>query len=119
MLVWHCGLLPIDRGAALYFHHTWKDYLSRSRDRFPPIKDHVLLRFASTLEAANLKMTHRLAPDIIGNIVKLIPDIWLVGDSPFNDSNQYRDAYIEYLLNRLESPRIFLEEAISARSISV
>ncbi|MEP6515261.1 HipA family kinase [Microcoleus vaginatus] len=119
MLVWHRRLWLIDHGAALYFHHTWKDYLSRSRDRFPPIKDHVLLRFASTLEAANLKMTHRLTPDIIRNIVKLIPDTWLVGDSPFSDSNQHRDAYIEYLLNRLESPHIFLEEAISARSISL
>ncbi|MEG5175057.1 HipA family kinase [Microcoleus sp. B3-D7] len=119
MLVWHRRLWLIDHGAALYFHHTWKDYLSRSRDRFPPIKDHVLLRFASTLEAANSKMTQTLTPDIIRNIVKLIPDTWLVGDSPFSDSNQQRNAYIEYLLNRLESPHIFLEEAISARSISL
>ncbi|MEG4285891.1 aminotransferase class I and II [Microcoleus sp. A006_D1] len=119
MLVWHRRLWLIDHGAAMYFHHTWKDYRSRSRDRFPAIKDHVLLRFASTLEAADLKMTQMLTADIIRSIVKLIPDSWLVAGSPFSDSNQHRDAYTEYLLNRLESPHIFLEEAISARSMSV
>jgi hypothetical protein len=38
MLVWHRRLWLIDHGAALYFHHTWKDYLSRSQDRFPQSK---------------------------------------------------------------------------------
>jgi hypothetical protein len=61
-------------------------------------------------------MSERVTPDIIGDIVKLIPDAWLVEDSVFGGSNQHRDAYIEYLLSRLESPRGFLEEAIRARS---
>jgi hypothetical protein len=119
MLIWHRRLWLIDHGAALYFHHSWNHYLNRSRDPFPAIKDHVLLRFASALETVDLKMTERLTPDIIGRIVNLIPDTWLVADSPFSESNQHRDAYVEYLLNRLELSHIFLEEAIHARSLYV
>ena len=119
MLIWHRRLWLIDHGAALYFHHTWNHYLNRSRDPFPAIRDHVLLRFASALETVDAKMTERLTPDIIERIVKLIPDAWLVTDSPFSESNQHRDAYGEYLLNRLELSHVFLEEAIHARSLYV
>jgi hypothetical protein len=116
VLVWHRRLWLIDHGATFYFHHTWDNYLARSRDPFPLIKDHVLLRFASSLREVDAEMIGRITPDVIDGIVKLIPDAWLVGDSPFGESNRHRDAYAEYLLSRLESPRVFLEEAIRARS---
>jgi hypothetical protein len=119
MLMWHRRLWLIDHGAALYFHHTWNKYLERSRDPFPLIKDHVLLQFAGSLREVDLKMTERITPDIIDSIVKLIPDAWLVGGSSFSGSNQYRDAYIEYLLRRLEQPHVFVEEAIRARSLHI
>jgi hypothetical protein len=117
MLMWHRRLWLIDHGAALYFHHAWDNYLERSRDPFPLIKDHVLLRFASSLHEVDSKMLGRVTPDAIDAIVKLIPDAWLVGDAPFGESNRLRDAYLEYLLSRLEPPRVFLEEAIRARSL--
>jgi hypothetical protein len=116
MLVWHRRLWLIDHGATLYFHHAWDNYLERSRDPFPMIKDHVLLRLASALREVDLKMTGRVTPDIVDSIVQLIPDAWLGGDSSFGGSNQYREAYTEYLLRRLEPPHAFLEEAIRARS---
>lgn len=126
MLMWHRRLWLIDHGAALYFHHTWTNYLERSRDGFPLIKDHVLLPSTSSLSLrdADSKMTERITPDIIRGIVDLIPDGWLaaesqVGDTAFAGPAQYRDAYIEYLLSRLEAPHVFLEEAIRARSLSV
>ena len=119
MLIWHRRLWLIDHGAALYFHHTWANYLERSRTPFSMIKDHVLLQFASSLREVDAKMTGRVTPDIIDSVVKLIPDAWLVGDSPFSGSNQHRDAYMEYLLSRLEPPHVFLEEAIRARSLYV
>jgi hypothetical protein len=119
MLMWHKRLWLIDHGASLYFHHTWNNYLERSRDPFRMIKDHVLLRFASSLREADSRMTELITPDIIENIVKLIPDAWLVGGSSFSDNNQHRNAYVEYLLNRLKSAHDFLEEAIRARSLHV
>lgn len=117
MLMWHRRLWLIDHGAALYFHHRWDNYLERSRDPFSLIKDHVLLRFAAALKEADSKMTARVTPDIIGSVVKLIPDAWLVGDSSFGGGSQHRDAYTKYLLSRLEAPRVFLKEAIDARSV--
>jgi hypothetical protein len=119
ILVWHRRLWLIDHGAALYFHHAGNNYLERSRDPFPLIKDHVLVQFASSLREVDSKMTGRVTPTIIDSIVRLIPDAWLVGDSTFGGSNQRRDAYTEYLLSRLEPPHVFLEEAIRARSLYV
>ncbi len=119
MLVWHRRLWLIDHGAALYFHHRWDNYLERSRDTFPMIKDHVLLPVASALQEVDSKMTGRITPEIIDSIVTLIPDAWLSGDSPSGGSSQHRDAYMEYLLSRLETPRVFLKEAIDARSVDL
>ncbi len=116
MLVWHRNLWLIDHGAALYFHHTWKDYLERSRDPFAIIKDHVLLQSALALHEADLKMSEAVTPDVIKEAVDLIPDPWLAGKTLFGGNAQHRDAYIEYLLKRLEPPHAFVEEAIRARS---
>jgi hypothetical protein len=119
MLMWHRQLWLIDHGAALYFHHTRNPYRERSHDAFPMIKDHVLLQFASSLREVDSKMATRVTPSIIENIVKLIPDAWLVEDSLFGGYTQHRDAYVEYLLSRLEPPHAFLEEAVRARSLYV
>ncbi len=119
MLIWHRRLWLIDHGSALYFHHRWDIHLERSRDPFSLIKDHVLLQFAGSLREAGSKMIGRITPDVIDRIVNLIPDSWLIGDPSFGGSNQHRDAYIEYLLSRLEPPHVFLEEAIHARSLYV
>ena len=119
MLMWHRRLWLIDHGATLYFHHSWTNHLERSRDSFPMIKDHVLLRFAGALEAIDTLMTELITTEIIESIVKLIPDAWLEGNSPFAGAAQCRGAYIEYLLKRRDSPHDFVEEAIRARSMQL
>ena len=119
MLMWHRRVWLIDHGAALNFHHTWTDYVKASRDPFPLVKDHVLLPFANSLRDVDAKMSGRLTQDVIRSIVKLIPDAWLVGNTRFDDTNQHRDAYLEYFMNRLQQPHLFLEEAIRARSLYV
>src|SRR5437660_424571 len=75
MLMWHRQLHLIDHGAALYFHHSWNNYLERSRDPFLLIRDHVLLRDAHSLREADSKISARVKPDIIDSIVKLIPEV--------------------------------------------
>ncbi|MFY9553722.1 MAG: HipA family kinase [Blastocatellia bacterium] len=127
MLTWHRRLWLIDHGAALYFHHTWTNYLERSRDAFALIKEHVLLQSTSaalSLGEIDSKMAALITPQIIEGIVELIPDSWLapeskLSDSPFGNLNDHREAYVEYLLSRLEPPRAFVEEAIRARSLSI
>ena len=116
MLVWHRKLWLIDHGAALYFHHARDSYVERSRQAFPLIKDHVLLPFASALPDVDSRMSERLSAEAITNIVNLIPDAWVTEDSSVAERKQHRDAYIEYLVSRVQQPRAFVEEAISARS---
>lgn len=119
LLMWHGDMWLIDHGAALYFHHNWGDYLARSRSPFGYVKDHVLLPFANRLIEADAALRQRLASGVIRNIVSLIPDEWL-GDEPlFADSAEHREAYVQYLLARLEAAPIFVEEAIRARAASV
>lgn len=119
MLMWHRQLHLIDHGAALYFHHSWENYLERSRDPFARIKDHVLLPFASALAEVDERMSARITPELIRSIVAAIPDSWLTGDTTFAQLGQYRDAYHGYLLRRLQPPHAFVEEAIRARALLV
>jgi hypothetical protein len=116
ILIWQQQPWLIDHGACLYFHHNWNDYLSRTRSRFPQIKEHILLPFATELRAADAAMSACLTPDIIEQIVRLIPADWL-GDEPgFASQEEHRVAYITYLRQRLEAPREFVEEAIRVRA---
>src|SRR5215471_4320002 len=97
MLTWHRRLWLIDHGAALYFHHSWSNYRERSRDPFPLIKDHVLLRAATELEAADSHLTSLIGLDLLEMVVGLVPDEWLKHDSPFAGPAECRAAYVEYL----------------------
>ena len=58
LLRWHHGLWLIDHGAALYVHHAPGDPVARAGERFPAIRDHVLLPFAGPIPDADA----RLAP---------------------------------------------------------
>jgi hypothetical protein len=115
MLFWHRRLMLIDHGAALYVHHLNIDFRERSASPFPQIKDHVLLRVASTLREADELLRKKLTPSIIQEIVREIPDEWLVNHDQFADHETYRAAYVEYLLERLDCSQVFVEEALRAR----
>lgn len=115
MLIWHKHLYLIDHGASLYFHHTWDDYLNKSRTPFAPIKDHVLLPLADEIAAADELLTPLLTREVLEEIVALVPDEWL-GDVPlFENIAAHRAAYVEYLSRRLAAPRVWVEEAMDAR----
>jgi len=116
MLVWHGKLWLIDHGAALFFHHDWRDYLARVASPFTQIRDHVLLRFARELDAADAAMTALLTPERLAEIVALIPDAWLRDEPSFANTAEHRAAYRQYLERRLAAPRAFVKEAIDARA---
>lgn len=115
MLMWHRRLWLIDHGAALYFHHAWKDMDQRSKDPFALIKEHILLPFADALDAADKAMTAVISEAVIKGVVELVPDDWMKDDTPFSTTAENRQAYVEYLTRRLEAPRNFVEEATRAR----
>ena len=117
LLVWHRRLWMIDHGATLIVHHNWADGGTRSRGAFPQIGDHVLLRWASELREADARLAPLLTGETIDRIVSLIPESWL-GDEPlFATMGEHRAAYRRYLLERLEAPRPWLEEAVRARTV--
>ena len=116
MLVWHGKLWLIDHGAALYFHHDWRDYLARAASPFALIKDHVLLPLATELEAADAWMSRQITAERIDVIVQAIPDSWLEDEPGFVTKTEHRDAYRRYLTQRLASPREFVQEALRARA---
>ena len=115
LLMWHRRLWLIDHGAALYFHHAWTDVGQRSKDRFPLIREHILLPFAKDIESADQAMTAAITSEVIKSVVDLVPDDWMNDGSPFSTTAENRQAYVQYLTRRLDEPRHFVEEAIRAR----
>lgn len=123
LLLWHRRLWLIDHGAALYFHHDWRDHVERAIRPFVQIKDHVLLHFATRVAEVDAAMAAHLNEATIEAIVALIPDSWLDDDSGFASHAAHRDAYVQYLIRRLQAPRAFSQqaalEADSARTAHV
>ena len=111
LLLWHRRLWLIDHGAALYFHHDWRDHLERATRPFAQIKDHVLLRFATQLAQVDAAMAAQLTAATIEGIVALIPNAWLDDESGFASHAEHRDAYVQYLTRRLQAPRAFAQQA--------
>lgn len=116
ILMWQQRPWLIDHGACLYFHHSWNDYRARSRSRFPQIKEHVLLPFATDLPAADATLSTRLTPAVIEKVVALIPASWLEGETNFASQADHRAAYAAYLRQRVAAPRDFVGEAMRARA---
>ncbi|GER88217.1 hypothetical protein KDW_23790 [Dictyobacter vulcani] len=115
MLWWHQRLMLIDHGASLYFHHVNADYMARSRLPFTPIKSHVLLPVASMLPEADQRSRTRLTGEDLTMIINTIPESWLEQDTTFATPALHRQAYLDYLLDRLAHSSIFVEEALRAR----
>jgi hypothetical protein len=117
LLTWHARLWLIDHGASLYFHHGWGpgDPLEGSRDPYPQMRDHVLLPWASALPEAAAHLRATFTPGVIAGIVEQIPAGWLEVDRAFPDVRGQRDAYVAWLVARLEVLPVLLEEARLAR----
>jgi hypothetical protein len=116
LLWWHGRLWLIDHGAALYFHHDWPtgktSGIERSASRFAPIRDHVLLPLADGLAGADARLAPQVTAELLRGIVAAIPADWL-------DAPAQREGYVQYLLARLQAPRVFVEEALNARAASL
>nr|WP_225540656.1 HipA family kinase [Xanthomonas sp. XNM01] len=116
LMVWHRQLTLIDHGAALYFHHDWTGVAQAALSPFPLIRDHVLLPFASALEAADARMAAAFDAATIARVLALVPDAWLEHDADGIDAAARRTGYADHLLRRLDGRRVFLEEALRARA---
>ncbi len=109
MLLWHKKLWLIDHGAALYFHHNWDTFSENSANAFKLISQHTLLPFASETQNVDAEFAARLTPEILDDIVALIPDGWL------KDPEVERKIYRDFLVERLKAPRAFAREIVEAK----
>jgi hypothetical protein len=116
VLVWHGRPWLIDHGAALYVQHTWRDPDGHARQPFPRLRDHILLPQAGPLVEADASLAVRLTPELVDEVVGLVPDGWLLEDRRFADPAEARRAYVRYLRRRLESPRPFLVDVEGGRA---
>jgi hypothetical protein len=115
MLMWHKELWLIDHGAALYFHHAWDNWEEQSRKPFLLVKEHVLLPWATELEAVDKEFKTLLTAERIHTILSLIPTEWLTNLSGGSDAEENRQVYFQFLQQRLASSEIFVKEAQHAR----
>lgn len=115
LIVWHRRLHLIDHGSALYIHHSWRDPAEHARRPFAPIRDHVLLPFASSIETADARLAPMVTRSLIESLAAAIPDDWLPAEDGLPDPDAHRRAYVDYLMARIEAPRAFVEEAERAR----
>lgn len=113
LLWWHKTLYLIDHGAALYFHHNWPTAETMARSRFPAIRDHVLLPWASRLEEVDRKLRPQLGAALFARVIDQIPESWLAAEPGL--AAERRAGYLAFLTQRLESAE-FVEEAVHARA---
>ena len=116
LLYWHKRLYFIDHGAALYFHHNWQGVEQAARSRFPAIREHVLLPWASRLQEADVVLRSRLNEEVFERVLALVPDEWLEPEPGISTPDEKRSAYVSWLMQRLEAAPLFLEEAVRARA---
>ena len=117
MLMWHRRLWLIDHGATLYFHHSegWTSDAVRARTPFAGLRDHILLRQATTLDEIDARSAATLTAPLLSSILDSVPDEWLTEDRSTLTPADVRAAYSTYLVDRLVAPRPFLLEAGGGR----
>ena len=116
LLMWHKRVWLIDHGASLYAHHTpgWTSDAARATAPFPLISKHVLARKAARLSEIDAYMASRLTPEVVADVMSLIPLEWIDPEGT-DPSGVRREDYARYLNARLAPPRAFVEEAIGVR----
>lgn len=117
------GLWLIDHGASLYFHHNWPGLTPEQiATPFAPIRNHVLLRYLADpdlFRETDAAAVALLTPQFLREMLEHVPDALLTDAPPgtvlpFADAAEVRQAYLDYFIGRLRSPRSFVEEALSA-----
>lgn len=109
----------IDHGAALYFHHAWRNAAASVSSPFSPVRDHVLLPRASRLAEAGAELRDRLAAAPVSDLLAALPDAWLEAPDAPGDPAATRAAYGTWLAARIADSATFEQEAERARAALV
>ena len=115
LLIWNKELWVIDNGASLYFHHNWQTWERHLTRTFPLIKDHVLVPLATSLQSASLEIQSALTDVVLKDIIKSIPEDWLVHEGDVLSTEEMRKAYYLFLSTRLKKIDVLVKEVEDAR----
>ncbi len=116
LLMWKNELWLIDHGAALFFHHSWDGWKKKAEKPFTYIKDHCLLGTAAQLQEADTFAHQKLSTGFFREILDSVPDEWLAtSDTPFEQIEEQRAAYLEFLSTRFNHSETFVKAAIDER----
>jgi hypothetical protein len=94
----------IDHGASLIFHHNWPRAAASARKPYDA-SDHVLAPFGPDLAAADAELGPRVTEAVLGEVLALVPDVWLEDEPGFDDPDAVRAAYVTQLATRAAGPR--------------
>jgi hypothetical protein len=100
LLLWHRQLELIDHGASLVFHHAWSRAAGAAVKPYDA-SDHVLAGQATRRPQAGSELAPRVTPDLLGDVLALVPDAWLEDEPGFDGAGAVRDAYADHLLRRV------------------
>ncbi|MGH3659485.1 MAG: HipA family kinase [Micromonosporaceae bacterium] len=112
LLIWHGQLWLIDHGATLYFHHNWPRAAAAVARPYDA-SDHVLRGYATDIDGADAELAPRLGPDLLRDVLDLVPDSWLL-DSGFDTAPEGRAAYLEHLTARAARSAAWLPRGVAA-----
>jgi hypothetical protein len=116
LLRWNAETWLIDHGASLYFHHHWPGADAKVAAKFEAIDEHVLLRWAASMDEAGTEARRILSAELLEEIVERVPAELLEGEE---SAEVLRLRYCDFLVRRLASSSIFEEEVRRARAIFV
>ncbi len=115
MLIWNKELWLIDHGSCLYFHYNWPEREHKPTAPFVFMKDHVLLQVATQVKTANEKFKNILSEEKIRGVVQLIPAEWLEWPETEQSSEEVREDYFRFLMQRFRYADLFTKEIDDAR----
>jgi hypothetical protein len=119
LLTWHRNTWCIDHGAALYFQYSWPSKGSRpqvfAQQRYDA-STHVLRDVAGDLAEADAALSARVTPELLREVVALVPEEWLEPAPGLADAEAVRSAYVDNLVARLDGDRPWLPRLQAAAS---
>jgi hypothetical protein len=119
LLLWHRDVWLIDHGAALYFHHRWGSGWTPAEAYRYDASDHVLLPFADGLAEVDRELSAEVTPELISEVLALVPDEWLAQDEGFGSPDEVRAAYAAFFAARVAGSRQWVEALEATRAARV
>jgi hypothetical protein len=108
LLTWHGRPWLIDHGAALYWQHHWATRDAAIERPLRTAADHVLLRRAAPLGPVDRLFGSLVTPELVADVLAVVPDEWLAPEADAPDPAAVRAAYVELLAARLAAREAWL-----------